>query len=438
MKIKRILLFMSVTILGISGCAKESPVSNTESEFSTTSETMKSDLFETEDVQTDIYSDSQSELETVMETEQYYSFNTIELLDRDNKFLLETDYELVVIDTDGSIIENPETDLNSQYLAVNDGTVYNLLGNDVTDTFVTDYEHQEVLSVCRLKDYDVVWIKERKETPQESLIILRALDEKGEEIYSIDTKSEYFDDEEDAINSFKYCEQIRSDSISGTVCTLYETLAGTTPFMRVNLSNKKILPASFGTTQEIIDDYFIYDSQVYNIDGEIVDINEENSDVLSGSGPFSNGLIFNREKQAFYDKNLNMAIDLSDYNVINDDAHFQDGVCILEMNSPSGTIFYGVIDTSGNWVIDPVECIEMDIKRINEDLYYLLVAEGSSVSERYNYVYNDKTNNLMLPDDYEISYFDNTVDGKQYKINDYGEVSCYDFVNNSYEVLEIK
>ena len=63
---------------------------------------------------------------------------------------------------------------------------------------------------------------------------------------------------------------------------------------------------------------------------------------------------FNNKGTGFYDRNKNMAIDLSSYQDAEAVGGFSDGYCSVMLKNPQGNTFYTVIDNKGNQMFEPI------------------------------------------------------------------------------------
>lgn len=164
---------------------------------------------------------------------------SIKYLDKDNLILLNLNNgEKKIIDLEGNIVDSPQ--LNSDYLSYSfEEEVVDLYENNVEDRFITDPVHEDIVGFCEMESKSVVIVRERKETPTESLIIIKVLDEKGNELCRVDTNNPYFDNESEKVKKFS---EINNVYYAGeNVCSLWFTEWGAEGFFSINVDTGAIL-----------------------------------------------------------------------------------------------------------------------------------------------------------------------------------------------------
>lgn len=125
---------------------------------------------------------------------------------------------------------------------------------------------------------------------------------------------------------------------------------------------------------------------------------------------------------------MNEKIDLSQYNIpfsdSDDDTYimFQDGYCGITVRNDNGTLFRGVIDTNGNWVIELSDTLGEYMGRASENI--LIVGDTKG-----NTAYNMKTKEFEKWASYTQPQRMNTgynINGRIYWPPLSGNLYCYD------------
>ena len=424
-----VLLFMVMMMAGsLSGCNNEPNSYEDEMESQTVA-------LETEN--------SLNDISEPVPTPDTIVFEEIKYLNRDNLFLLtDEDEQKYVVDCDGNMEDLENVSLKSGYLSekyqvVEGGSVYgvesvhDIWGNDKTDLFIKDEYHENIVGIYHSPEQDYVWVKERVETPSASMGILKAYNEDGTEIYRIDSNQcEAVADEYDRI-----------ENCGDNMCFLYK-----------NYDNYGGILINTKTWQIVLDTgYWGYFSDGYatlrnNGDAEYMTgdevIDTNGKCVAEGTlRETGNGLVFDKNKKCFLDFNKNVIADFNGYKGIviwSDDTDnafvFKDGYSIVAIENDGGTIFYGIIDTSGKYVMELTDTIEsISYEGMVADRYLLL---HINYSETYETILLDsETKELKtVPDpvDFEHGY---EIDGKF--INDFGEFCFYDFEESTVNPISI-
>lgn len=276
------------------------------------------------------------------------------LLERDGLFLLELkNDENIIINQNGEVQDSFK--LESDYLdctgekTSDEKQVFDIYKHSVQSRFIKDGEHEKIIDVCRMKKQDVVWVSESKETPTSSLIVIKAFDENGKELCSVDSANTGLSEQE--AGHFKDITYV--EYMGDSICGIYYTMAGTELLFEVNVETGEILHCD----GKFSDGYAISDNKIFDIHGNVV------KTLSADAARYSEGMFFDRYSKKFYDVNLNEKIDLSNYDILcwngnigadgwTEDYAFTDGYCGIEVKNENGTRFYGLIDTQGNWVIE--------------------------------------------------------------------------------------
>lgn len=97
-----------------------------------------------------------------------------------------------------------------------------------------------------------------------------------------------------------------------------------------------------------------------------------------------NGLLFDEDRNGFYDASGKIVIDLSEYKLWGDDTPtFYDGYCVIDIQNKQGSVYFTVIDTSGKRMFEPQKHVSHDYRvgdgllRTRDDqgnIYYLNMA----------------------------------------------------------------
>ncbi len=363
-------------------------------------------------------------------------------LDKDELFCLKlTNDEMVYVDLNGKV-QQPDK-LNSDYLdteaianddgRVYDTEIYDINGNNVGDRFIKDSDHEQLLGICRMDDYDVVCVLSFEETPSSSLAIVKVYDEKGNELCRVDSDNEYFKNGFETFKRFDWVEYA-----GDTVCRIVDS--SDDRVFSINVETGELL----SPTGNFSDGYAV----VYTDDGKkIQDLHGNYATDLSGEEfeqvmDYSNGMFMSLSAKAFYDLNLNKVIDLSQYNPIwieNADVGrrrdwreadgefvFKDGFCNVWVKNESGTDFRGIIDTSGNWVI---ELSDTQTSEYKERISRTKIRIGSQIYDLETKSYTDLPSDM---NEYEL------VNGRYYYINDYNEFSIFTADDAQVEQSEVK
>ena len=384
------------------------------------------DDFEIDEEYDETEDDTTWEISDQAESSAYYQGNVKSIAYRENDQLISVfDYsgEQIFIDLDGNIVDNPQ--LKSQYLECDtgigaDGLVYDVNGADVTDRFVKDSKHERIVGLCNMDGKNVIWVRENNETPEHSQIIIKAIDEDGNEICRTDSDNSYFN--ESQAESFQYIGSGNVVYAGDSICKILER--NRTGLFSINVETGELLDPVDG----FFDGYAVISGEgILDVHGNYLvqrDDNDEIPEMLKNTFPYSEGLFFSQNTKKFYDINLNEKIDLSEYVLYYGEWSksyvFEDGYCGIDVQNDAGTVFHGVIDRNGNWVIDLEDDFSGEYKgKISENKIFF----GEKI-------YNLDTNEF---EEYPWGMWGNNVgvsakvDGKMYYVNDGGEIWVYDF-----------
>lgn len=397
------------------------------------------------------YSEESSNVETPTtndieeEVEKLIYCDTMTLLEKDNMFLItSTEGNKYVVDVNGTIQQNPENTLEFRYLKAyeNDDesiSVLDIFENDVSDDFITNSDNEEIVDVVTMKDMEIVIVREFEETATNSNIILKMLDKNGNELSRIESNDKRLKRVNDSIN---FAEEFREMSLrdieycGDTICGLLGRIA-------LNVQTGEIVSTGVDFDNGYGVDYGrnniedIHGKKKFPID-KSGQTDESISDIISSSNQYrlSNGIFFNDEKKIFYDINLTPKIDLSKYDILvwehdTEDYVFKDGYCRIQAKNPSGACFFGIIDTSGNWVmeLEKSDYGWFSIEYIGNDLIFIPCSK-----EDFCYDIKKKTLENIERIKYRERYF---LDGKMYCLLDSGEILCKDLKSNDENILSI-
>ena len=424
---KKLIIGIIVILTLLAGCGANNEKDDTSNGITETD----SEHLELDEPSDNNIDDSESVKEINDEENFQGLISDIKYLERDELLCISlTDYTTIFYDVkNNNLINDPE--LKSEYLTAERESdsnknirVYDFLGNDVTDRFIADFEHENIIGVCHLEANDVIWVKEYNETPEHSEIIVKAFDELGNEICRVSSDNEYFAEMVDYIERFKNISTV--EYVGDNVCRIMTTDSSTRNFFSVNVENSKILNGNgyFSDGYSVIS--AINEYAIQNTEGEYLVGPVTSHEILNNAYRYSDGLFFSGNTKKFYDIDLTEKIDLSQYEVvfIESDADmyvFQDGYCGIQVMNDSGTIFFGIIDTEGNWVIE-----------LTDTLNWQADEYRGKISENIIRLGRDKTFNLqsmefgVYPD---LPSNGENIDGKYYYINDVDELWYYDFEN---------
>lgn len=396
-KIINLFLLSALIVVAVVGCGKGDKSQDVSEEFD-------------DQLESDDYSETEDEMENKFDYQG--SVDHIVYREKDRLFSVFDYYgNQIFIDLEGNVIEKPE--LISKYLQFDseNSEVIDMYNNDVTEQFVKDPEHEKVIGVCHMLERDVVWVKERNETPEHSQIVIKGFDEDGNELCRVDSDNSYFN-QYDAEN-FQY---IKSVAYAGdTVCRICYTRGYTEGLFSINVETGEIL-----RNGEFSDGYTVLSGEgIQDVHGKYLVVKDDTlPEMLYNTCRYSDGMFFSKDTKKFYDINLNEKIDLSEYDLFfGTDNVFKDGYCGIEVMNDMGTRFYGIIDTDGNWIIELTDTLDHQwnqyIGKISENK--ILLGSGK--------VYNLLTKEF---EEYPSLINDVRVDGKCYYVNDAGEICIYD------------
>ena len=203
---KKLIIGIIVILTLLAGCGANNEKDDTSNGITETD----SEHLELDEPSDNNIDDSESVKEINAEENFQGLISDIKYLERDELLCISlTDYTTIFYDVkNNNLINDPE--LKSEYLTAERESdsnknirVYDFLGNDVTDRFIADFEHENIIGVCHLEANDVIWVKEYNETPEHSEIIVKAFDELGNEICRVSSDNEYFAEMVDYIERFK-------------------------------------------------------------------------------------------------------------------------------------------------------------------------------------------------------------------------------------------
>ena len=374
-------------------------------------------------------------------------FTSVSYLDRDDLFLLTTENgEKYVTDRYGNAKKLENATLKSLYLRTitneisNPSKVYDIYDNDLTSQFIKDKNHETLLGVCKMEDKDVVWVKRREETPENSRVIFTAYNEAKEPIVQFDSNNPAIYKESvdwvKGLMNISRANYIGSNvCMIGSICVNVDTQelfeADEEPFARIREGEGE---AKFIDGYAVVNQHFgrnirdVHGNYLYSKDGE---------DILDNALPYSCGLFFNKETQKFYDVNLNEKIDLSQYKTAVarsavDEPMFIDGYCGIVVRNDAGTEFFGIIDTNGNWVMELTDTVSEQwngyFRKISDNTLQLLGGK----------IYNIQTKTVSDDPrkDFNRNEHDIIVDGTLYYVNN-GKFNSYDYDNKVGDVISV-
>ena len=196
----------------------------------------------------------------------------------------------------------------------------------------------------------VTWTKELQSDLSGTVYTLRAYDKSSNVIFKIDSNAAYFKTEGK--------ENLLADLPTyQNVAYVGNGVFNFGSFM-VNIDDQKVFD-SYGENFE--NGYGVSVHGIRDVHGNFVINGETNTEFqeIAGYGnflnQFSNGLFYEGSTQKFYDINLNVVIDFSEYDVYSTNMTFIDGLCAVTIKNPDNVLLYGLIDTKGNWVYGPTD-----------------------------------------------------------------------------------
>jgi len=377
-----------------------------------------------------------------METENYQGrIKDFKYLKRDNLFLLDLeDGENIIIDSEGNIHNREE--LTSRYLDEEHSSgytgickletreIYDVFGNSAQDEFISDYDHEAILGVCQMDDQDVVLILEKNDTPKSSQTIIKIYDENANFLREVKSTDSIF--KKKGIE--EYFKNICGFHYSGDdICSIVYKMANIEGLFGINVKTGEIVEpdVKFSDGYGIVDR--INDKRIVDVHGKTIkDSLDRNYGELSN---YHNGFFFSRTTKKFYYINLNVKIDLSEYNVSlwsNDDKEsyvFNDGYCGIEVRNDNDTKFFGVINDKGKWIIELTDTLTSRpiVEKINDKMLEL----GG------NQIYNMETKEYReIP--YEVTRNRPVlINGQYYFLNEQKEFCLYNPNNNEIQSLKI-
>lgn len=358
---------------------------------------------------------------------------------RDEVFLLTLDDgNQILVNGDGKI-KSPKN-LKSDYLNVEydssygnidktSGVVYDLFGNNVTDRFINDKEHEIVLGVCSTNKKDIICILKNNETPTSTEYVLYGYDEEGTQLFAISS-------EDSIIKQKGFSENFKNiSSISSSGDCICNVIYSPTKegLFAVNVDTGEIVESDTHFSNGIGVVTKLNDKKIVDIHGNV--IKDLNNIDLGTIHNYNDGLFFSNKTKCFYDKNFNKKIDLSQYDIVHwsnedgEDYSFNDGFCSVEVFNENKTSFYGLIDTNGNWIIELTNELKGRpiIKKIN-DKYIEVEDKAYNIKEKYYDTFPLEITELG-DNEYVI------LSGKYYYLTKNKEFKLYDFEKN--EIKEI-
>lgn len=352
-----------------------------------------------------------------------------EYLDRDNLFLFWLkDGNHVITDLQGKILENADVELKSEYLTVEEG-IWDIFGNDVQDRFIHDDSHEKILNVCRMDERDVIWVWESQETALDTKIVIKGFDEKGNELYRINSDDPQIE-EANLSGGFK---DISYVEYSGDVtCRIVDK--NRRDLFSINMETGELLDprGQFSDGFAVID----FNNYIQDIHGNTV--RELPYDTFKATANYREELFFSATSGKFYDIDLNEKIDLSNYDILcwgdewKEEYCFKDGYCGIEASNENGTRFYGVIDKQGNWIVEM-----SDTLAFQGDKYRGKVTETKlNLGGRF---YDIETQEFTEPPEGFWEQGPELIDGVYYFLNkEEGTFYCYDADRNEISRLDQK
>ncbi len=395
------------------------------------------------------YSEESSNVETTMadnieeNVEKLIYCDTMEFLEKDNMFLISTvEDDTYVIDGNGTIQENPESTLEFRYLKTyeNDDesiSVLDIFENDVSDDFITNSDNEEIVDVVTMKDMEVVVVRECEETATTSNIIIKMLDKNGKELSRIESNDKRLKEEYHIDEAFRTMSASDIEYCGDTVCRLGDISLNvkTGEIVSTGIYFDNGYGVDFGSCN--IED--VHGKKKFSVN-KYGETDESVSDVIScfprEQRRLSNGLFYSYNKKTFYDINLTPKIDLSKYDILisqhdKEDYVFKNGYCRIQAKNPSGAIFLGLIDTSGNWIMELAKYDEgWDfVEDLGNGLLLLSTGQGYSYYDKGTETI-ENIENIKC----QAKYF---LDGTMYCLLDSGEILCKDLKSNEGTIINI-
>lgn len=340
----------------------------------------------------------------------------------------------IYVDLNNTVVDSPT--LTSDYLTedyitddsrVVGSNIYDLNGNNISSRFITDSEHEEIMTLKTIIDNrSIVVVKETKETPTDSYCALKFYDEKGNLLCQTDssTQNNYIKSE----NLFHDLERISYIYwVGDTILQLSDP--NKAAVFSINVDTGELLPpnAIFSDGYAIAE---IEHTCIIDVHGNIVtDLSDFSR--FESVFPIGDNLFFNPKEKCFYTKELQNSIDLSQYDhffytreELSDRASkttspapfvFRDGYCMLTVCNSEDTKFYGIIDSNGNEIYPFTE----------EAFSYGGVIGDGLLRLNESDVYDIQTKQLIhgLSDIQSATFYD----GKAFYVNSTNNFCIYDY-----------
>ena len=329
-----------------------------------------------------VYDNQLSDVDTTNSITPFYdTFKKMEYLPLDDKFLLENeDGDQYIADKDGNInylsdiaVVTPRLSLNRGGNSIEDYTITDIYGNDVTSTFKKD----DTQSVIGVSDYDsdqVVWVLQREEGFSESYVKYLGYTSDGTLLTEFDSK-DYPDIlferlfKNEFISGFPVYKgnnifalrkphgtalevgggnYITDDGVDITEYNTYLNVETQTIFSVENVDR--------GVYDNIYGDYALYRNKLYDMNGNVAKEYDTKMWYL-GEGKVMNAddSWVATESRYIYDMVTGeQLIDLSEYQYsLQWVDKFADGYILIDIENDQGHEYLGVMNESGEWAIEP-------------------------------------------------------------------------------------
>ena len=463
-------LLVAVMTLGLCGCGtNEDSLSNesSDSKILATATTTTDNIISSE--ANSIVNDYSSAIENdsnlvIEQTEILSNLSGMKYLDEDDKFFLKTNTnpgqesinDYYIMDYEGNAEPLTATILKSKYYEegyVN--SITDILGNDYTDRFIKDKASEKILFCGKADNGYVIWVIHTEETPTSVDKEVIVYSDSGDELFRFDPEESGLDTMNSAIrieyegsNVFKLkCNSYTGATYqSGLCCNPYKQ-----KLFWVSGFDKMSNDFSNGYA---IDHLGRHENRLIDNEGNILYSNETNDIFKSNDlSMFNNGLFYDYETKIFYDKDLNKIIDLSDndYKLYTNEhgRFFNDKIQLVSVRNENKTIFLGVLDNTGNWIVELQKLEDYGIaqkdsfnyeNRVNNDVIILNVHSDYSSSQSGYYLYNMKTKeHTQLPVEYERGRNNYIIANETiFRGSQYHEIYKYNIDTFSEEELVVK
>lgn len=428
------LLVLCTVLLSISACGTTSDNKSLTKEVTTTTNTNINEEGSTQfTTNEDVPSENNREIITD-------AFSDIEYLSEDNIFILTTDYgNRYAVTTNGNAHYLSGVTLKSHYLKVFDDAILNAYGDDVTSKFISDTNTESLLGICEYEDDYSVWTLKDEETPTNSKLVLTGYDYDGNVLLSIDS------------DDYSFISENSLPTYLGENIFCFGSSGGYPRYIVncINIDTKDHFSFTMETGDKFNNGYIIDQNNhdILNTKGEIT--YEDDEKLKNDIHDVDEGMFINFQSGKFYNINdLSLAIDLSEYKFVGVSSGFNnidwektkdgafmfiDGYCGIRIQNDNKNFFFGVIDTSGNWVMEPEQVdsfygsscsyygkLADDLLDVNGKVFSIKSKEFSENPVKPKYL--TKSTN---------------IDGVAYYIDDDGYFCSYDYSKNERNTIEV-